>query len=337
MTRLSLYDKRGEKADRKLPMCRICCQMFASADEEGAKGDRRIAAFRPCGHVYHYSCIMDRYNKLEDNCTCVTCYARFEDLPVVLYMEWSKSTRPIPDEEREEIQTLIAPDEQALILRERVELLKLKLKSLEQRKIEVMRLLNETSDRAAIAKSRCEGLDEICEMLSERLSQTHQKAKKEERICEEIQTRIRRDENKGIMGDLCELLSSNPTEAKLNEFVYSKVASSQDPDDLLANLGYVYEHYKKRVKDETKALLQLRTTVHSAKKDVEEVSHRLSLAQRAKQQRLSAAAKIAKKPGPSVVADRKVVPTKPNRSNMDIDDDFGMGKRTKPSYSFSNI
>ena len=337
MTRLSLYDKRGETADRKLPMCRICCQMFSSAEDGAGDSDRRIAAFRPCGHVYHYACIMERYQKMEDNCTCVTCYARFEDLPVILYMEWSKSARPIPEEERQEIQTITAPDEQALMLREKIEMLKIKLDSLQQRKMEIMKLLNETSDKTAIAKGRCEGLDEMCEMLSERINVCAENTKKTERVCEELETRIKRDENKAVVGEFCDLLGSQQPESKLTEFLYSKVTSSSDPDDLLGRLSSLYEYYRKKVKEETKSIMQLRSTVHSARKDVEEATQRLAAAQRAKQQRLSAATKATKQSS-HTVADRKVVPTKPqNRSNIMDDDDFGTGKRVKPSYNFFNF
>lgn len=335
MTRLSLYDKRGDVPDRKLPMCRMCCQLFASDEDSGGESkDRRIAAFRPCGHVFHYSCIMERYQKMEDNCNCVTCYSRFDDLPVILYMEWSKSARPIPEDEKEQIRTVTAPDEQALMLREKLEMMKLKLEGLQQRKEEVIKLLNETNDRTAVAKAQCEGLDELCAMLSERIASTQSNTVKCQRQCEELEVRIRRDENKGVIGEFCEMLSSSQPEVKLLEFLSTRLHSSNDPDDLLACLGMLYEHYHKKVKEASKSVMQLRTTVHSLKKDLDDANQRLAVAQRAKQVKISVP---ARKPA---VVDRKTVPMKPqatmNRSAMD-DDDLGVTKRSKPNYNFLNF
>ena len=79
MSRLSLHDRRGEAVERKLPVCRMCCQLFSTDSPETAdkKIDRRIASFRPCGHVFHYTCIMNRYQRMEDNCSCVTCFMKY--------------------------------------------------------------------------------------------------------------------------------------------------------------------------------------------------------------------------------------------------------------------
>lgn len=273
---------------------------------------------------------------MEDNCNCVTCYARFEDLPVILYMEWSKSSRPIPEDEKEQIRTVTAPDEKALVLREKLEMMKLKLEALQQRKEEIIQLLNETNDRTAVAKAQCEGLDELCDMLTERISLTQQNTIRSQRTCEELESRIKRDENKGVIGEFCEMLAASQAEPKLLEFLSTKLTSSNDPDDLLAGLGMLYDHYHKEVKGAYKGIMQLRTTVHSLKKDVDEANQRLVAAQRAKQVRAS----VPIKKSAASVVDRKIVPMKPqiqaNRSAME-DDDFGVTKRSKPNYNFLNF
>ena len=339
MTRLSLYDRKGDKSERKLPMCRICCRLFASDDDPAMRdADRRIAAFRPCGHVFHYACIMDRYQKMEDNCNCVTCYARFEDLPVILYMEWSKSARPISNEEQAEIQSASAPGEQAQLLYENLDSLKIKFTYLQKKKEDLIRKLNETTENIAAAKARCDGLDQICAMLSERIEASRKNAEKAQRACDELEARLKRDRNQAVIGEICELLLNQQQEAKLSELIYKRLAESADPDDLLSRIGGLYEHYHKQVRENTKTLTQLRTTMHSMKKDIEDTEARLAAAQRAKQASTKAANPVSqKKPVPPVV-DRKIVPTKPKtlHSRMD-DEDLGMSKRAKPTYNFFNL
>lgn len=333
MTRLSLHDRKGEKTERKLPLCKMCCQLFAS-DDSGLNGsDRRIAAFRPCGHVFHYSCIMARYQKQEDNCVCPTCYARFEDLPVILFMEWSKSARPMSLEETENIRLVNAPDEQAINLREQLAILSLKLDGLREQKGRIIQELNEFSDSAAIARSKCDGLDELCQILEERISSAQTTTAREEKVCEELHCRIERDRNKGTIIEFASMVDAQQPEAKLSDFVVRHLGSSADPDGLLANLSTLYAHYHKKVKDSTQTLAQLKTTVNLVRKDTEQAEHRLLAVQRAKQ---------TKKPTQKVVKplapiDRKVVPTKsrPMAGSHDHDELGIASKRSRANnYNF---
>jgi flagellar biosynthesis chaperone FliJ len=315
-------------------MCKMCMQLFACEDET-SKGisDRRIAAFRPCGHVFHYSCIMNRYEKMEDNCNCVTCYARFDDLPIVLFMEWSRSAKPISSEESAQIQSATLPGEEAAILHENVSMLKLKLEELQKQKDNIIRQLNETTENTNLARARCDGLDEICAMLRERITTSEQNMRKEERICDELEARMRRDHNQAIIGEICGMLADQQPESKLTDFVYAQLSKVADPDDLLMRFGSLYDHYHKQLKDGTKTLTQLRSAVSSMRKDVEDAENRLAAAQRAKQVTKTLAPKKTSNQAP--IVDRKIVPTKPKTVQMQDDDDLGVTKRVK--YNFLNL
>ena len=344
MSRLSLHDRKGDSVERKLPVCRMCCKLFASASTNGEVGeDRRLAAFRPCGHVFHYSCIMERYQRMEDACNCVTCFSRIEDLPMVLFMEWSKSTRPLSQKVCEEIEILTAPDEESLGLRDELDMLKHKLDSIRAQKSEVIRKLNIVNDATAIAKAECEGLDEVCELMAERLRSFVENQKKETRACDELSLRIKRDSNRAVIGELLILIETGGTvESKLTETAYAYLSKSADPDDLLAKLSALYENFRKRVKDETKSLVQLKTTVHSVKKDAEDAQQRLLAAERAQLVKKVVSKNtnsVKKVVGPPVV-DRRVIahPRQPNRTGGEDQDDLMLsGKRQKNSSNFSHL
>ena len=331
-------------------MCRMCCQLFVSDRKTvaGVSEDQRIAAFRPCGHVFHYSCIMDRYQRMEDNCTCVTCFKkyvvisapapptlRFEDLPVILFMEWSKSARQVSREETEEIEIVTAPDPHSIELREQLEMLKLKLGSLSERKDQLIRQLNDINDATAIARARCEGLDDICEQLVDRLQTTRDALSRETRSCQELVARIKRDQNRAVLGGLTELLDELAPESKICEYLFVELGKTGDSDDLLTRLAAFYAHHHKQVKVASAAVAQLRTVVHSARKDSEHAVQRLHAAERATLVK-KVVASTAK--APPVVVDRKTVPMKPvpvKHSAAAFDDDLAPPR--KRNAGFANI
>ena len=81
MTRLSLHDpvNNGEKT---LPICRMCCRLFIDNDtSDSDQPCQKLAAFSPCGHVFHYNCIIERYERMEDSCNCVTCFEKYVVIP----------------------------------------------------------------------------------------------------------------------------------------------------------------------------------------------------------------------------------------------------------------
>jgi len=340
MTRLSLHDRDGALIERNLPVCRMCSKLFSytqSAHE--ASLDCRVAAFRPCGHVFHYSCIMERYQRMEDACTCVTCFVRIEELPTILFMEWSKSSRQLSQEVSDDIEIITAPDEESLGLRDEVDMLKHRLDSIKSQKGEIIRKLNIVNDSTAIAKAECEGLDEVCELMTDRLDSAFENYSKEARACNELTSRIKRDLNKAVIGELLTMIDAGASESTLTDLAYANLSKSADPDDLLANLSSLNETFHRRVKNESKVISQLRTTVHSVKKDADDAETRLISAERAKVVKLVVsknAKPISSKKVP--VIDRKVIPTRPAVNPIHIEvDDLGVSCKRKKNSEFSNL
>lgn len=337
MSRLSLCDRDGVSTERNLPLCRMCCKLFAiesSTNEDSA--DRRIAAFRPCGHVFHYSCIMERYQRMEDACTCVTCFSKIDDLPMVLFMEWSKSSRPLSQAVTAELESLAAPDVESLGLRDELDMLKERLNSIRVQKDGVIRKLNFANDSTAIAKAECEGLDEVCDLMGERLTSFLDNYKKEAHACEELSTRIKRDMNRAVIGELLIMIDGAESEAKLTEMAYSNLSKSADPDDLLAKLTTLYEYYHRKVKEETKSVAQLRTTFYSLKKDAEDEEQRMIASERAKLVKKVVTKQVtSRKPA---VVDRKVNPSHPvvNRARME-DDELTMSRKRQKGSNYSQL
>lgn len=223
-------------------------------------------------------------------------------------MEWSRSSREISKEESEELELVVAPTEETIQLHERIGISELKFKSLSDHKQTLIRDLNAINDSTAISKANCEGLEDICEKIRDRLSETRIQITTGKRTCEELQTRIQRDANLIIVGKVSELLEQQASESIISDFVYKELAENTDPDDLLARLNGYYDTSHRRVKEAVRQIAQLKTSVHSLKKDEEEAQIRLTMIERSKQ---------AKKPItqdniPKVsIIDRKVAPTKP--------------------------
>ena len=355
MTRLSLHDRVGEAVERKLPICRMCCQLFAtnSAGSPDIKVDSRIASFRPCGHVFHYACIMDRYQRMEDNCSCVTCFERYmfiflivyterrmDELPIILFMEWSKTSRPVTREENEEIEIVAAPDSESFEIRDELGILKLKLDSLRKNKENIIRSLNDINDATALWKARCDGLDEICEAFSDRLVHSIDAHKKEVRLCEELVARVKRDQNQAVIGELSAKLAEAQSESQLTDFASQQLQSSSDPDDLLAKIGAFYDGFHRKVKEEIKALSQLKTTVHSLKKEDQDSEQRMLATEKAKLAKLVVSQNnISSVRKPPRVVDRKMVPMKQTVVTLDhssyLDDDLAPCRKKSNSHQRS--
>ena len=342
MSRLSLHDKRGDAVERKLPICRMCCQLFStdSIKAGDAKSDKRIASFRPCGHVFHYACIMSRYQRMEDNCSCVTCFARYvvllyvcvgfcrmDDLPMILFMEWSKTARPVSHEASQEIEIVsAASDSASLEMRDQVNVLKHRLDSLQDRKDEIIKSINQVTDALETAKSRCQGLEEICEAFSDRLARSTEIYTTELRNCQELESRIKRDHNSAVVGELSTRLAD--ADYALVEFINARLSESADPDDLLIKIASFYESYKKRVKDASKQLDQLRTSVHSLKREIQ-IGESQVIANTNKRKIVA----TQPKPVPArIVIDRKTAPIKHNHQQY-MQDDLLHRKPSRSNFS----
>jgi hypothetical protein len=276
---------------------------------------------------------------MEDACNCVTCYSRLEDLPVILFMEWSKSSRPISTNESGGTETAQPPDDQAESLRDQVETLKIKLEACLEKRRELTDNLNEISEKVTAAKSLCESLEKISDMLCERVSLSEDSERKVKRICQDLESRIRRDSNRAVIGDLTELLLSHQSESRLSDFFSSQLAISENPDELLSFLGSLYDHYHKKVKETTSTFSQLKTAVHSLRRDVDDAGRKLGAAQRARLARTveSSSAQGRNSTGVSCQLETTLKRTRlhniTSASGADRDD-FGIGKRSK--YKFIN-
>jgi hypothetical protein len=236
-------------------------------------------------------------------------YSRMEDnLPIILFMEWSKNARPVPKEESEVIEIVTAPDEDTLRLREEVEIMKLGHQSLQDRKEQLNRKLNDVTDALTNSRSTCESLENICEQIQARIVHSTESLKNEHRVCEELSSRIQRDKNKAIIGELAEGLEKQVTDPQLAEFFKRQMAESGDPDNLLSMFHSFYDNHHKRLKQSMKTIGHLKTVAHSIKKDIAETEQRIVASERAK--------KIQTKPvqqkKPAQVVDRKVFTTRPS-------------------------
>ncbi len=260
--------------------------------------------------------------------------------PIILYMEWSKNVKPVPREETEVIEIVTAPDEDSIRLREEVGIMKLKHESLCDQKQQLLRQLNLASDAVSNGRSTCEALDSICSQVAERIETTTESLKKEMRVCDELSSRIERDKNKSIIGEVAERISHQAVESQVSEFLQGELAQAGDPDDLLTSFSGYYDYCHKRLKREMKSTAQLKTVTHSLKKEIVECEQRIVSAERAKKMHVTAPTKamISKKPKP-IVVDRKVSLAKPfAASNNQVDyadDDLGRS-RTRASQ-FSNF
>ena len=330
MTRLSLHDP-VDNGQRRLPICRMCCRLFVDADAEGATADaRKLAAFSPCGHVFHYNCIMERYERMEDSCNCVTCFSRMDNPPIVLYMEWSKNVRQVSKEETQEIEMMTAPHSDTTQLREDVGILKLKLESLAERKQHLIRKLNDVSDASAIARSTCEGLDDQCESMLERVQSLLSSIEREKVICNDLNNRILRDKNKAILIDLVKLLElPESSDMTITEFFKTQLSNSNDPDDLLKKLAIFYDSYHRNTKESSRAVAQLKTVVQSVKKEFEIAEKRLINAKR--NQKSQSLPQITGVPDTkkkrTIVVDRKTVPMKPTNAFAFAHDDLAPSRK----------
>lgn len=254
--------------------------------------------------------------------------SRMEDnAPIILYMEWSKNAKPVPLEETEEIEIVTAPDADSIRLREEVGIMKLKHESLCDQKEQLLRLLNDVSDSVGNGRSTCEALDSICGQITERIGSTSVSLSRETKVCDELASRIQRDKNKSIIGEVAERISLNHDEFQIMEFLQSQLSQSGDPDDLLTSFSSYYDHCHKRLKRELKSVAQLKSVVHSLKKEITETEQRLVIAERAKK------IPVAQKPAPlkkhkPLVVDRKVSIPKPlSAVNTEYaDDDLGRSR-----------
>jgi chromosome segregation ATPase len=262
-----------------------------------------------------------------------------ESQPIILFMEWSKNPRLVPSQEVHDIDSITAPDETSLQLREEVDILKLKLDTLQSRKQELIHRLNDVNDSTAIARATCEGLDDLCEAIRERLECTTEALTRERNICQELQTRIKRDKHKAIVGEFASKLDRVESESTVLEYIISEVSKSNEPDDLLQRITNFQQYHHRKMKDAQRMGSQLRTTVASIKKQIEESEKRLIIAERS---RIAAVTKASQgptrpdtktRPIPRVV-DRKIVPLK--QSANFADDDLAPSRK-RANNNFGNI
>ena len=233
---------------------------------------------------------------------------------MILYMEWSKSSRPV-DDDAPDIEIISSSDSVSMELRDELELMKLKLEGLESRKDHIIRTLNEVTEAMELAKERCNGLDEICEAFSDRLASSTASYEKDKKACDEFEVKIKRDMNSAFVGELCVSIESK-SEAELLEFINQKLTLSSDPDDFRLKIGSAYDLFRRKLKDSVKGLDQLKTTVHSLKKEISNKETQLIEVERNKLL-AKKPAKIAPKTVP--VVDRKTVPLVPVRTHF-VDD-----------------
>ena len=264
-----------------------------------------------------------------------------DNQPTVLYMEWSKNVRQVSKQESQEIQMMTAPDPSTMELREEVAMLKMKLEALSEQKHQLIYKLNEISDATAIAKSTCEGLDDQCETIAERIQTARGNLDHEKAICEDLNNRIQRDSNRAILLDLSAMLDNpDSSDGSLLEFFKSQLLNSLDPDDLLQKLAIFYDAHHRQVKENSRLVAQLKTTVQSVKKDLEISEKRLTSVRRSQAVVNSApvptiSADIKKKR--PVVVDRKTVPMKPSNAMAFASDDLApVRKRTTNTLNFLN-
>lgn len=263
-----------------------------------------------------------------------------DNQPIVLFMEWSKNVRPVSKQETQEIELITAPDAGTIQLREEVGILKLKLEAVTETKQQLIKRLNDISDATAVAKSTCEGLDDQCETIAERIDTFQSAVERERAICEDLNNRIQRDKNKASLVDLSLMLERPDTsESSVLDFFKSQLSHSTDPDDLLHKLAIFYDSHHKNVKDNSRQVAQLKTTVLSVRKDLEQSEKRLHTLRKTQAAVPVAAPAIVtenKKKRPLVV-DRKTVPMKPTNIMTFASDDLAPSrKRSTTSLNFFN-
>jgi hypothetical protein len=266
---------------------------------------------------------------------------RMDNQPTILYMEWSKNVRPVSKQESQEIEMMTAPDSSTVQLREEVGILKLKLEALAEQKHQLIHKLNQISDATAIARSTCEGLDDQCETIAERIQTVQSNLDRETAICEDLNNRIQRDTNRASLVDLQSMLQ-NPdnSDSSLLEYFKAHLASSTDPDDLLQKLAAFYDSHHRQVKENSRLVAQLKTTVQSVKKDLDLTEKRLTNVRRSQVAGIASVDSSLKgdnKKKRPLVVDRKTVPMKPSNSIAFANDDLGPArKRTTGTINFFN-
>ena len=267
-----------------------------------------------------------------------------ENQPIILFMEWSKNPKLVSSQETHDIETITAPDETSLKLREEVDILKLKLEDLRNQKEDLIHQLNRVNDSAAIARSTCEGLDELCEAIKDRMSATSEALARETKVCAELISRITRDKNKAIIGELA--LRVESLDPSIMEYISNKISQSTEPDDLIQRLTIYQDYHHRRMKDAQRLVAQLRTTVQSLKKEVEESERRLAAAERSKLANAAAAKSAApgrtkpmtKPKNVPPIVDRKIVPSLPAQFLKYANDDLAPSrKRAQGGATFGNM
>jgi DNA repair ATPase RecN len=224
-------------------------------------------------------------------------------------------------------------DERAMNLRGSLAKLSLKVDGLREHKRKIIHELNDINDATTASRAKCDGIDELCTVLEDRLTSARTLTAREEKLCDDLSHRIERDRNKCIVADVAAMLDNQCGDSSIVEFVMRHLGSSSDPDGLLSDLNALYVFYHKKVKDASQAITQLRTGVNLARNDIEHAENRLVALQRAKQTQ----ALVKKDAKPSRAIDRKVVPTKPRpATTLNDHDELGVpSKRSRRSgYNF---
>ena len=277
----------------------------------------------------------DMLHKVMFYSVCIFSIDRLEDLPLILFMEWSKSTRPVPKEETDGIEVVTAPSEESLSIRDELEMLKLRLNNLTSSKEALIRQLNDINDATVIARSRCESLDDVCEAMSERLNHVQEIIKKEIRACEELQCRVNRDYSKAVIGNVASMVDGRSSESAVHEYLYNEVNKASDPDGLLTTLGSYADQVHRMVKENFKQLQQLKTAVHSLKKDVDDAGQRLAHAERARLVRkVVSTSSTAPRPIPVDKKSQSVKPSLESRGILFQDD---LARPRKHGGQFSKL
>lgn len=261
-----------------------------------------------------------------------------DNQPTVLFMEWSKNVRPVSKQETQEIELITAPDAGTIQLREEVGILKLKLEAMTETKQQLINRLNDISDATAVAKSTCEGLDDQCETIKERIDSFQTALDRERAICDDLNNRIQRDKNKASLVDLSLMLErTDSSESSVLDFFKSQLGNSSDPDDLLQKLAIFYDSHHRNVKENSRLVAQLKTTVLSVRKDLEQNEKRMHIARRSQVAAPTAPAIVTDTKKRTLVADRKTVPMKSANIMQFANDDLGPSrKRSTTSLNFFN-
>ena len=249
--------------------------------------------------------------------------------------------RQVSKQESQEIEIMTAPDTNTIELREEVGILRMKLGALAEQKHELITKLNHISDATAIAKATCEGLDDQCEMMAERIQTAQTNLDREKAICEDLNNRIQRDTNRASLVDLSAMIQNlDSSDSSVLEYFKAQLTNSMDPDDLLQKLATFYDIHHRQVKETSRLVAQLKTTVQSVRKDVESSEKRLVSVRRSQTVGNSGPvppiAVDIKKKRPLVV-DRKTVPMKPSNPMVFASDDLApTRRRTTNTLNFFN-